>query len=351
MKKKISIFLALALTCAALAGCGSSAPAAPAAAPAAAASEAAPAAEAKPDKVYNISFALWTAAGGVDEQAAQEFGRRLTEKTNGGITLDTFAGCSLGTEQENLDQLKSGEIEMMLGGDVFTSQILGEYNATLIPFAFDNIDEVISYWEGLGDVVTKKVKDEGNMKIIARVYRAPRQLTSNKLIQHPEDLKDFKLRIPEIPFYLTVWGGLGANPTPVNFAEVYTALQTGVCDGQENPIETYVEGKFYEVQPYTAMTNHIFTFQTWIINDDFFNGLPEEYQKIVLDTAAEVAKETNDGLWDRQDGYIKDLTEQGHTFTEIDIKEFQEAARPYIKECADTLTDVAKQYVYDKMGF
>ena len=300
--------------------------------------------------VYECVAALHTNAGGIEDQTVQKFGQLLSEKTDGHVVVSTFAGGALGTEQENLTQIKTNEIQFALFGDVFLTQLLQDYNATSIPFVFENIDESISYWDSISDVVDEKVKSDGNMYIVGREWRAPRQLTANKAIEHPSDLAGFKLRVPETKFYLDVWGSLGALTTPVNWSEVFTALQTNVVDGQENPIETYYQAGLCEVQSHTMLTNHINTFYTWAVNCDFYDSLPDEYKKAFDEAAQEALEECNSTLYSRQDETIEKMKAEGHTFVEVDQSEFRDAAMDAIKACADTLAPEAKEAVYKKLG-
>lgn len=354
MKKR---FLALTMAAAmavTMTACGSSSSTATTAAPAAetkaesaASTEAAAPAD---DTVYECVAALHTTAGAIEDLTVQKFGEILSEKTDGHVKVSVFAGASLGTEQENLTQIKTNEIQFALFGDVFTTQLLQEYNATSIPFVFSDINESISYWESISDEVDAKVKNDGNMYIVGREWRAPRQLTANKAIEHPADLAGFKLRVPETKFYLDVWGSLGALTTPVNWSEVFTALQTNVVDGQENPIETYYQAGLCEVQSHTMLTSHINTFYTWAVNCDFYDSLPEEYKKAFDEAAKEALDECNSGLMARQDEIIEKMKAEGHTFVEVDKDEFRTAAMDSIKACADTLSPVAKEAVYKKLG-
>lgn len=347
MKKKISaLILALAMSLS-LAACGGSSSGS------SGTSDTTPSTgdqSAAPTETYECVAALHTTAGGVEEQAVQNFADLLKERTNGAVVVDVFAGASLGTEQENLSQIKSNEVQFVLFGDVFLSQLLQDYNATSIPFVFSDIESSVAYWESISDTVDPIVKEQGNMYIVGREYRAPRQLTANKAIVTPADLAGVKLRVPETTFYLTVWGGLGALTTPVNWSEIFTALQTNVVDAQENPIETYYEAGLCEVQSHTMMTSHINTFYTWTVNSEFYDSLPEEYQKAFDECAAEALAEVNGALMERQDAVVEKMKAEGHTFVEVDTDLWREAAMDYILECADSLAPEAKAAVEAQLG-
>lgn len=346
LKKLLAAALALTMVLC-LAACGGSAAPASSAAPADDGTQAEPPAD---DTVYECVAALHTTAGAIEDQTVQHFAELLSEATDGHVQVKVFAGASLGTEQENLSQIKSNEVQFVLFGDVFLSQLLQDYNATSIPFVFSDIDSAVEYWESISDIIDPIVKENGNMYIVGREYRAPRQLTANKAINTPEDLAGIKLRVPETTFYLKVWSALGAMTSPVNWSEIFTALQTNVVDAQENPIETYYDAGLCEVQAYTMLTSHINTFYTWTVNCDFYDSLPEEYQKAFDECAAQALEECNAGLMARQDAVIEKMVAEGHTIVEVDTEVWKEAAMDSIIECADTLAPEAKAAVYAQLG-
>ena len=192
LKKVCALVLALS-TAIALISCGSSNSGSSSASSGTSSNSASTATD---GQVYECVAALHTTAGGIEEQAVQHFADLLNERTNGAVVVDVFAGASLGTEQENLDQIRTGEVQFVLFGDVFLSQLLQDYNATSIPFVFNDLDSAVSYWESISDIVDPLVKEQGNMYIVGRELRAPRQLTAKKAIETPADLAGIKLRVP-----------------------------------------------------------------------------------------------------------------------------------------------------------
>jgi tripartite ATP-independent transporter DctP family solute receptor len=358
MKKTMAVILSTMMAAGLMTGCGSSSgtsagnssTAATTAAPAASESAQTEAEKSAPDKVYTCVAALHTTAGGVEDKAVQAFAEKVKEKTNGGIDVQVYSGASLGTEQENMTQIRSGEIQFALFGDVFTSQLLSDYNATLIPFVFDSEDSALGYWESVKDEVDKAVLDQGGMYIVGREYRAPRQLSANREIKTPDDLTGLKLRVPETSSYLTVWNGLGAVASTVNWSEIYTALQTNVVEAQENPIETFADAGLQDVQSYIMMTNHIYSFYTWAVNAEWFDSLPDEYKAAWNESAEEALAEVNGNLTERQEKVIETLKEKGVTFVDVDNEVWKEAAMDYIKQCADQLNDTAKEAVYAQLN-
>jgi TRAP-type C4-dicarboxylate transport system substrate-binding protein len=158
--------------------------------------------------------------------------------------------------------------------------------------------------------------------------RSPRQISTNKPINSMADLKGLKLRSPERDYYVESLTALGAKPTPMAFNEVYTALQTGVVDGQENPIETIYASKFYEVQKAVAMVDYIDKPAYVMIGEPFWSGLSEEDRAIFEEAQLASRKLVEELLPGQEEDFIAKMKEAGVTFTYPDKAEFIEATQP-----------------------
>jgi TRAP-type C4-dicarboxylate transport system substrate-binding protein len=239
------------------------------------------------------------------------------------------------------------QLQMMSSGDPGVKEI--EY--LCLPYLFDSLDK---YTEFLESEVGQKYIEQGiaerNTRIIDTLPRSPRIISSNIEINSLADMKNMKIRSPEKDYYVETFKALGANPTPMAMGEIYSAMQTGVVEGQENPIETYYAAGLCEVQSHTMLTSHINTFYTWAVNCDFYDSLPEEYQKAFDECAAQALKECNDGLMERQDAIVEKMVAEGHTIIEVDKDAWREAAMDSIIECADTLAPIARDAVYAQLG-
>lgn len=336
MKKFFSMFLVVILIATTLVGCGQK--------PGASndANKKETKTEAKPEvkkeskskeKPIEITFAIHTQPNTNEVKSAEMFKKLVEERSNGQITVKLFPGAVLGGEKDNMEQLKVGEIQMSIFGDILTSQLAPEYDPTVIPFIYPSLDEVYKTWNGpLGDKIKNALIERGGVQLIALQKRGARNLTANKKIETPEDLKGLKLRVPEIPTWVTVWKGLGALPTPIAWSEVYSALQTNVVDAQENPYENILTAKLYEVQKYTMKTEHLYNVFHWVVGKKFFDGLTPEHQKIIL-TAAEEATKWGDEQKEKLDKELEQkLIDLGNEIVTVDKKLFRQAALPAIKE-------------------
>lgn len=285
------------------------------------------------EKPIEITFAIHTQPNTNEVKSAEMFKKLVEERSNGQITVKLFPGAVLGGEKDNMEQLKVGEIQMSIFGDILTSQLAPEYDPTVIPFIYPSLDEVYKTWNGpLGDKIKNALIERGGVQLIALQKRGARNLTANKKIETPEDLKGLKLRVPEIPTWVTVWKGLGALPTPIAWSEVYSALQTNVVDAQENPYENILTAKLNEVQKYTMKTEHLYNVFHWVVGKKFFDGLTPEHQKIIL-TAAEEATKWGDEQKEKLDKELEQkLIDLGNEIVTVDKKLFRQAALPAIKE-------------------
>ncbi len=287
----------------------------------------------------------------ISEEAVDMFKEAVEKGSEGKITVNVFKGGELGTEAENITQLSTGEINCALLGSLYPEQVLPEYNVTGIPFAFPSEEAVEEYWNGeIGKTMEGLSIERADIKLAGLVSRGARQLTSNKEIAHPEEVAGLKLRLPENATWVTVWKSLGAQATPVNWNETYTALQTNVVDAQENPIATYYANNIQEVQSVTTLTNHIYNHYYWCYNESFLESMPEELQELVLTETANACAWAKQAIIDKTAEYKEALEEAGHTFIEIDPAEWAAAAKDGIMEAAKVSCDDAKAVLAQYVG-
>ena len=182
--------------------------------------------------------------------------------------------------------------------------------------------------EGLLDAFSVK-----QIKGLAFWENGFRQITNNvRPIDKPEDLKGIKIRTMENKIHLAAFRAFGASPTPMAWSEVYTALQQGTIDGQENPIAIVYTSKLAEVQKYLALTGHFYSPALLLMSMKAYNSLPEDIRKIILDTALECATFERNLLRDDEAKQLEELKAKGMQVTTPNKKPFQDAAAPVFKE-------------------
>lgn len=268
-------------------------------------------------------------------QSLLKFAELVKEKTNGEIVIDVMYGGVLGGERDVAEGIQLGSVDgAILGG------ILQNFDPALaileFPFLFKNADHIRYVMEGpIGQVINERMQEKIGMRFLGIIMRTSRELTTrDKPIYKLSDLKGLKIRVPEMKAHIETWKALGANPTPLAFPEVYTALQLGTVDGQENPIPVIYANKFYEVCKYLAMTDHLPGFMMIVINDKLYKSLPYKHRIALLEAAKE-ASLYNDKLLQESMDEIMKVIKQHMTITYPDVEEFRNAAKDVYKKFLD----------------
>jgi len=225
--------------------------------------------------------------GSLFAKSAEEFAKRANSKLGGKATVVVFGSSQLGGDKELLQKLKLGTVDLALPSTVMSSEsdLFGIFE---MPYLVKdrkhmNAIEKAVVWPSLAPEVEKK-----GLKIIAVWENGYRHITNNRHpINLPKDLDGIKLRTPEGKWRVKMFQAYGANPSPLKFSEVFTALKTGVFDGQENPFSQIFSAKFHEVQKYMTLTGHVYTPAYVTVGAKRWAGLPADVRKILEDTAKE----------------------------------------------------------------
>ncbi len=260
---------------------------------------------------------------------ANEMVARILEASSGRVEVQVFPNNQLGSDTDMLSQLRSGAIEFFNLSGLILSTLVPVASINGIGFAFKDYDQVWRAMDGkLGAYVRGEIAKRGLIamdRIWDNGYR--QTTTSTKPIQTPDDFRGLKLRVPVSPLWTSMFTALGAAPASINFSEVYSALQTKIVDGQENPLALIDSNKLYEVQKFCSMTNHMWDGFWFLANRRSFERLPKDAQEIVarevnksaLDQRADVAK-LNAGLRGKLSG-------AGLAFNDLDPAPFRDTLR------------------------
>ena len=244
-----------------------------------------------------VKLVFASAYAPVDHQSQTlvKFAELAEKYSNGSLKVNVVVGGVLGGERDVAEGIQVGTVNgAILGG------ILQNFDPAMsileFPFLFKNDAHVRAVMEGpVGDKIRARLIAKTNIRILYYVMRTPRELTTKKPVKSLADVKGMKIRVPEMQAHLETWRALGATPTPLAFTEVYTALQLGTVDGQENPLGVIYANKFYEVTEYLALTDHLVGFMMIVMNNDTYKKLDPAQQK-ALDQAAIEASRFNDQL-------------------------------------------------------
>lgn len=282
-----------------------------------------------------ILFGISAANGSLQEQTASEFARRANEKLGDLGEVKVFADSQLGKDNDMLQKIKLGTMTLTLPSSTMP-EIAPEYAIFDLPFMIKDRAHLARIDETLfRDVLVPAAEAQG-YRPLAIWENGFRQITNNvRPVVTPADLDGLKIRTPNSSWRVAMFKEYGANPTPMSFSEVFVALQTGVIDGQENPLTNIAGGKLDEVQTYLSMSNHVYSPAYPTVGIAAFERMDPEIQTILSETAVEVA------VWAREQGDIQDgellaeLTGGGMEVNETDREAFVEASKPLYEKFAD----------------
>jgi tripartite ATP-independent transporter DctP family solute receptor len=285
-------------------------------------------------------------SNGVNEKhpaylGCKEFERIVEEKTNGRYDVQVYANAQLGDDVKATQDVKMGNLEMVVTSASPLTGMAKEFMVFDLPFIVPNTKAADAIFDG---PVGKKIADALDPKglhLLAYFENGFRNLTNSvREVKTPEDVKGLKIRTMENPIHLAAWKALGANPTPMPFSEVFTAMQQHTIDGQENPVPTIYLQKFYEVQKYATLTGHVYGPHIMLISGKLWNSLPDEDKKIFEEAAQEAAKLNRKTNREMAQSMVDDLRKEGMVVTELtpeQLKAFQEAVKPVYKEFEDKI--------------
>lgn len=312
MLKKTTILMAAILAGVfSLSGCGEEEKAA---APTAAAEE-------KPQTVEPIVIRVGhDAHPGEPFYAGCEKWKELLEvKSNGTMQLELYPSGQLGSKDDLLDQIATGEaICTLADGAYFYDRGVKDFGIVFGPYLFDSWDEAYKLYESSWyQEQADKLAEVAKLKIVASNWRfGVRHTLTTKPVQSLADFHGIKLRVPTNVIQLKGMEVLGTAPTPMALGEVYTALQQGTIDGVENPVALLYYGKFHEVAKYLLLDSHVYNITNLVVGVDFFNSLTKEQQQMLMDTCKEAGLYQNKLSEESDTALIKKMQDEGVTVIE-----------------------------------
>jgi tripartite ATP-independent transporter DctP family solute receptor len=274
---------------------------------------------------------------------ALAFASMVNSRSGGAIKVTVYGAGSLGAEREYVEGIKAGTVEAGIASGV-VSNFFPAAAITDIPYLFPSNKVAWDVMDGpFGDKLRQMFYKETGMRCLAFAEVGFRHFTNNRRpIRTPADLRGLKIRVQETPVYVNMLRAVGATPTPVAWTETYTALQTGVVDGQENPIGSILMAKLAEVQKYITLDGHVYGVDWFIINEKFFKSLPPDLQYIVLDSA-QVSGTVGRGVLTYVNAMglqtLIDAKMTVYSPTEAELEAFRKAMQPAVIDWLKTKVD------------
>jgi tripartite ATP-independent transporter DctP family solute receptor len=260
---------------------------------------------------------------------AKEMSAAIKTETNGRVDVQVFPNNQLGSDTDVLSQLRSGGVEFFTLSGLILATLVPAASINGMGFAFPDYPTVWKAMDGdLGAYIRAQIA-KANIVAMDKIWdNGFRQTTSStKPINGPDDYKGFKIRVPVSPLWTSMFKAFDAAPASINFSEVYSALQTKIVEGQENPLALISTAKLYEVQKYCSLTNHMWDGYWFLANRDAWEALPEDVRNVVaknINSAAVKARADTEKL----NATVKDdLAAKGLIFNQPDVAPFREKLR------------------------
>ncbi|PKR48019.1 sialic acid TRAP transporter substrate-binding protein SiaP [Thalassospira marina] len=256
----------------------------------------------------------------------------IKKQTDDRYEMQVFPSSSLGNEEAINEGLSLGTVDLIYTGPAFMAQSYPEIGVLDYPFVFRDFDHWQAFWNSdLRDEMAKGYQDATGNILVTHTYYGTRQVTSNKPILKPEDMKGLKIRVPNAPAYTLFPNAVGANPTPMAFSEVYLGLQQGVVDAQENPLPTIKAAQFYEVQSDISLTSHTTATLTTIMSGVTNDELSDEDRKIIFDILKKAAAKATGEVRDQEASLVQWFKDKGVNVHEVDRKPFMDVVLPLLQ--------------------
>lgn len=269
-----------------------------------------------------LRVSLWANEDHTWYKAFIYFGEILEERSQGRMKVEVYPSEQLAKEIEAIRLIQAEVIEMTVTGSLLNNWM--EIAAFCeMPFLLrDSVDKNALINGPVGKRIEKEMLEKTGLRPIALFERGPRQLTSNRPIRHPDDLKGLIIRVPNVPSFVTAWSAMGAKPTPMAFSEVFTSLQQGTIEAQENPFALILSAGFTEVQQYVNLTEHVMSWGYPVIGEKQYQKLPDDLKQILLEAAKDM-QEYERQLFLANEKKVRDeLVKKGMELIEVDKDAF-----------------------------
>ncbi len=298
------------------------------------------------DEAYVLKFAHVVSPSTAKGKGAEKFGELLEERTDGQITVEIYPDSQLGSDREILEQMQSGTVHMNAPFTGVLPTFVEEFEVFDLPYLFEDREHAFEAVNGeLGDYLSEKLEEQ-NLKLIGFWDGGFKHFTnSERPIETPEDLDGLKMRASQSPLLISQFKALNAGGVSIDFSELYTSLQTGTVDGQENPLSNVISQKFYEVQDYVTLSAHGYMGYPLIISQSFYDSLSADLQEAVEEVAMEVTEWQWDVSASDEEEYMQILEESDVEINELTSEQkeaFKDALSGVYDEFHDKFEDADK---------
>lgn len=273
--------------------------------------------------------------------------KEYLEENTDTLTVEIYSNNSIGSDKDVLEAIQYGTATLCIPTPAVMANFTPAYNLLSLPFIFEDAEAAHNVLDGeWGQKLCAAAEDAG-FKVLGIGDYGFRQLTTNKPVSSMADYKGMKIRVMQNDLYIAMYEALGANPTPMASGEVFTALQQGVVDGQENPLSNIYTQKFNEVQKYILKDNHVCDFLIFAFSKEFYDGLTPAEQE-ALQASVDIAVEYTREQCAAADAECEELMSAGLTITEI-TPEFRNECVTAVQEVCATYGKAADETLYTEL--
>jgi tripartite ATP-independent transporter DctP family solute receptor len=302
---------------------------------------------------HTFKFAAQNQKGHPQVQGMEKFADIVSQKSGGKMTVKLFPGGTLGGDVQTLSALQGGTVEMLMMNAGLLAGLSKDFALVDLPFLFDNAQQADAVMDGpFGTKLMEQLPAKG---VVGLGYweLGFRQLTNNRRpVTKVDDIAGLKIRVVQTPVLIDLFSALGANPVPMPFPEVYTALETGTVDGQENPFPNILTSKLYEVQKHVAVTKHVYNPQIFLVGKKAWDKLNTEERKILEDAAIEARDYQRQVSRSTSDEALAELKTKGMQVTEFSAEEMaklREKSKPVVEKHAAAADPAVTKLLYAEL--
>lgn len=284
-------------------------------------------------ETYTIRLAHLVPEEQSSHVAAVDFKEKLESESDGRIKVELYPNGQLyGSDREAIEAVQLGNIEMTIPAVAAMASFNEKFQVFDLPFLFNNNEAAYKALDGeLGQELMADLESNG-LKGLVFGENGFRHVSNNEgPIEKPEDMEGLKMRTLESPLHTDTFNAFGANASPFAFGELYTALQQGTYDAMDCPISLYYTNKFYEVQDYLTLTGHVYAATSLLMNDDFYNDLPEDLQELLMEASEEFRDQQRELAQQQDTEFMEQLVAEGMQINDLTDEQrdaFREAAAP-----------------------
>ncbi len=262
-------------------------------------------------EVYTVRVAYVVAESHASHIVFENIFKKELEET-GRFKVELYPNAQLGGDRQAVEAVSLGNLEMTGPGEAVVSGFVPEWELVGLPFLFTSIEAAREALDGEFGQALDELLLSQNLVNVGWGEVGFRNITNNvRPIKSVDDLKGIKIRTMETPSHITFFRALGANPTPMGFNELFTALQQGTVDGQENPTALTYNSKFYEVQKYMTVSEHVYSAAPFLVNKDFLDSLPEDLRQIFLEVSEKTKDAQRELIGEQNADYLQKMADEG----------------------------------------